>query len=58
MVRHRHKTSHPRYMCFRKIGVHAQNMLPTLGSIVNMNCRDLHLMITRLFALVMHKIFI
>lgn len=58
MVRHRHKKGHPIYMCFKKIGIRAQNMLPILGSIVNMNRRDLHSMVMRLFALIMHKIFI
>jgi hypothetical protein len=44
---------------FHKIGLHAQNMNTILGSIVNVIGVDLydHLMSTRIFTLIMNKIF-
>ena len=46
-------------MHLKEIGLHAQNMLTILGSIVNVSGETLydHLMSTRIFTLITNKIF-
>ena len=54
------KNGHQEGMCSKEIRLHAQNMLTILGLMVNMTRGDLydHLMSTRIFTLIMNKIFI
>ena len=54
------KNGHQEGVCLKEIGLHAQNMLSILGSMVNMIGEDLydHLMSTRIFILIMNMIFI